>query len=83
MVTINPREHELLPQVALLRSERPPELGTVEIATVDGFQGREKEAIIISAVRSNPTGEVRAAQWSLSIFLLARTPQYRGTGLNW
>ena len=30
----------------------------VEIDTVDGFQGREKEAIIISLVRSNPKGEL-------------------------
>jgi ATP-dependent RNA/DNA helicase IGHMBP2 len=30
----------------------------VEIDTVDGFQGREKEAILISLVRSNPTGEI-------------------------
>ena len=27
-------------------------------SAVDGFQGSEKEAIVISAVRSNPKGEV-------------------------
>jgi len=30
----------------------------VEIDTVDGFQGREKEAILITLVRSNPNGEI-------------------------
>jgi predicted DNA helicase len=30
----------------------------VEIDSVDGFQGREKEAVIISLVRSNPEGEI-------------------------
>jgi ATP-dependent RNA/DNA helicase IGHMBP2 len=30
----------------------------VEIDSVDGFQGREKEAVVISFVRSNPEGEI-------------------------
>lgn len=30
----------------------------LEIDSVDGFQGREKEAVIIGLVRSNPRGEI-------------------------
>lgn len=39
----------------LLRSERAAGL---EIGTVDGFQGREKEAVIVDLVRSNERGEI-------------------------
>ena len=44
-------------QVALLKELRADKLPGLEISSVDGFQGREKEAIIISMVRSNATGE--------------------------
>ena len=43
-------------QVRLLR-ERLAAPG-LEIDSVDGFQGREKEAVVISLVRSNPRGEI-------------------------
>jgi superfamily I DNA and/or RNA helicase len=43
-------------QVRLLREKLA--IDDLEIDTVDGFQGREKEAIVISLVRSNETGEI-------------------------
>ncbi|HUY32709.1 MAG TPA: AAA domain-containing protein [Pirellulales bacterium] len=43
-------------QVRLLR-ERLSQPG-LEVDSVDGFQGREKEAIVISLVRSNAAGEI-------------------------
>ncbi len=43
-------------QVRLIRQLRPSE--AIEVDTVDGFQGREKEAVVISLVRSNRTGEI-------------------------
>ena len=43
-------------QVRLLRDQCS--LEELEIDTVDGFQGREKEAVIISLVRSNEIGEI-------------------------
>lgn len=43
-------------QVRYLRDRLP--VAGLEIDTVDGFQGREKEVVLISLVRSNATGEI-------------------------
>jgi ATP-dependent RNA/DNA helicase IGHMBP2 len=44
-------------QVQLLR-QRLAEHADLEVDTVDGFQGREKEAVIVSLTRSNEAGEL-------------------------
>ena len=50
------RLHRYQAQVTLLTSLLRPKYGlSLEIGTVDGMQGREKEAVIISLVRSNNT----------------------------
>ena len=50
------RLHRYQAQVTLLTLLLRPKYGlTLEIGTVDGMQGREKEAVIISLVRSNNT----------------------------
>ena len=43
-------------QVRLLRDQC--DIEDLEIDTVDGFQGREKEAVLITLVRSNRDGEI-------------------------
>jgi len=43
-------------QVRLLREQLS--MPGLEIDSVDGFQGREKEAVVISLVRSNAKGEL-------------------------
>jgi len=46
---------ELYTQTSL---EGQNKIANIEISTVDGFQGREKEVIVISMVRSNPKHEI-------------------------
>ncbi|KAJ1673836.1 hypothetical protein EV182_004466, partial [Spiromyces aspiralis] len=45
-------------QVDLLKSMLRTEYPEIEIGSVDGFQGREKEVVVLTLVRSNDKGEV-------------------------
>ncbi len=40
------------------RIRRELDSGALEVKTVDGFQGREKEAVLVSLTRSNPDNEI-------------------------
>lgn len=54
IAVITPYNAQLAVISALLRVSYP----NIEMGSVDGFQGREKEAVIVSLVRSNPEHEV-------------------------
>ncbi|CAK7215845.1 hypothetical protein SCUCBS95973_002619 [Sporothrix curviconia] len=45
-------------QLALLSGPLKAEFPGIELGSVDGFQGREKEAVVVSLVRSNTAGDV-------------------------
>jgi len=52
----NPTYRKRFEQV--LGEHRAMQLANIEIKTVDGFEGREKEVIIFSTVRNNPQGNI-------------------------
>lgn len=41
-----------------LGDARAAEVADIEVKTVDGFEGREKQVLIFSTVRSNPAGYI-------------------------
>ncbi|CAK9780747.1 unnamed protein product [Cutaneotrichosporon oleaginosum] len=43
---------------AWLGSERAAEVADIEVKTVDGFEGREKEVVLFSTTRCNPAGYI-------------------------
>lgn len=43
---------------AWLGAERAAEVANIEVKTVDGFEGREKQVIVFSTVRSNEAGYI-------------------------
>ena len=45
-------------QVHLLRTKLLESFPQLEVRSVDGFQGREKEVVVLSLVRSNDVGEI-------------------------
>nr|GAT50155.1 predicted protein [Mycena chlorophos] len=55
IAVISPYQAQVTLLTSLIRPQYGPDL---EIGTVDGMQGREKEAVVISLVRSNETREV-------------------------
>jgi len=66
-------------QVRLLRGMVKKKFPNIEINTVDGFQGREQEVIIISMVRSNDSREVQIFYKPINFYTKKRLDFLRKT----
>merc|ERR1711871_779561 len=58
VITPYSSQSRLLKRALRRQKHRQLGLNRIEVSTVDGFQGREKEVIIFTAVRSNELGKV-------------------------
>lgn len=58
-------------QIKLLASRIRPSMGGIEILTADKSQGRDKDCIIISLVRSNEDGSVSLYSTYKALYILA------------
>lgn len=76
LAVITPYNGQLALLSRMLREKYPG----IELGSVDGFQGREKEAVVVSLVRSNPEHEVGflAEKRRLNGKLLLSETAYRG-----
>ena len=53
---------------------------SLDVHTVDKFQGKDKDCIVISFVRSNPDGHVKCFSSSCNVHVCSRLGIYYKTG---